>query len=335
MYQMTQKGGDANAQGHLMPIHRRPAATHEGELLDAARRAPAPVALAAVATWVPEQVITIEDLSDYLGLTLAQTKVLTRVHGLREVRMSPGRMLTDSLHEVAARALQAVSDRKRVRYVIHAHTLQDVAPSTVNVVHEVCRRLGLDQASAFSITQQNCASGLLSVDVAAALLDGEPDGLALLLLGEKPFTPLAQLIPGTTVMGEAAAACLLAPGGTRDRMLSYCSRTHGQYSAGLKLWLKLDADRRAAFERGYTDTLAEVILGAVHDAGLTLDDVALILPHNVNRSSWLRVARTLGLDRERLLLDNVARLGHCFCADPFLTSSPPSGRGGWPPATTT
>jgi 3-oxoacyl-[acyl-carrier-protein] synthase-3 len=267
--------------------------------------------------------VTIEQLGDHLEMSRAQVKVMTRVHGLREVRASSQPTLTRALVQVGATALQRIGNRHRVKYVLHAHTLQDVAPSTVNVVHEVCAILGLSHATAFSVTQQNCASGLLALDIAGRLLGGNAHDAALLLMGEKPFTPLAQLIPNTTVMGEAAVACLLRPGGGTDELVAYRSSARGQYSAGLEL----DAEARAAFEREYTPTLAATILRAVADAGLTLDDVALLLPHNVNRSSWVRVARALGLPLERLLLDNVPRLGHCYCADPFLNLVEATERG--------
>jgi 3-oxoacyl-[acyl-carrier-protein] synthase-3 len=222
----------------------------------------------------------------------------------------------DGLIEAAAPIVRSVGDSGRIRYLLHAHTLQEVAPSTVNVIHEVRERLGLHEAMAFSITQQNCASGLLAIDIADKLLEaaGDDDGLALVLMGEKPYTPSAQLIDNTTIMGEAAAACLVAPGGDRDRVLSYASQTLGEYSAGIAL----DAEALRSFEHRYTSTLAAVIERALERAGATLADATLVLPHNVNRSSWTRYARESGLPLERLFLDNVPRLGHCYCADPFL-----------------
>jgi 3-oxoacyl-[acyl-carrier-protein] synthase III len=243
-------------------------------------------------------------------------KVFTRVHGLREVRIGRDTTLTEGLLRVGASAVAAAGDPDRIRYVLHAHTLQEVAPSTINVVRDVCDALGLRRAMAFSVTQQNCASGLLSLDIAHKLLDDDEDdgALALVLMGEKPFTPLAQLIPNTTIMGEAVAACLVRPGGERDRIVSYASRTFGQYSAGLGL----DPESLRRFEQEYTPTLAGVIEEAVRRAGITLADIALVLPHNVNRSSWVRLAKSLDLPLERLFLENVPRFGHCYCADPFL-----------------
>jgi 3-oxoacyl-[acyl-carrier-protein] synthase-3 len=319
---MERKGGDDHGgQDRLIPRNRRPATVRRGRLPDIGARRAVPdshaaVSLAHIAVWLPEEAIGIADLREHLGLTPAQVKVLTRVHGLREVRMSSHATLREGLLTVGAQALDALADLERVRYVLHAHTLTDVAPSTVNVVHEVCDALGVGHATAFSVTQQNCASGLLALDVAGKLLaaDGDEDAVALLLMGEKPFTPLAQLLPNTSVMGEAAVACLLRRGGARDQLAAYHSRTRGQYSAGLEL----AGDSRMEFEREYADTLAVVIATAVAQADLTLDEVSIILPHNVNRSSWIRVARILGLDHDRLLLSNIPTLGHCYCADPFL-----------------
>jgi 3-oxoacyl-[acyl-carrier-protein] synthase III len=320
VYQIDMKGGDHHGgEERLVLRDHGPAATREDRLPDTNPRPPArsgndTVAIAQISTWVPEEAIEIEDLRQHLGMTPAQVKVLTRVHGLRQVRMCAQATLRAALLEVAEAALSSVEDRQRVHYVLHAHTLQDVAPSTVNVIHDVCRELGLGHATAFSVTQQNCASGLIALDIAGKLLHEDANGVALLLMGEKPFTPLAQLIPNTTVMGEATVACVLRPGGDRDQLVSYYSRTRGQYSAGLEL----DGRARSEFESEYTETLADVIRTAVRRAGLTLADVSLILPHNVNRSSWGRVARELEVAEDRLFLSNIARLGHCYCADPFL-----------------
>ena len=57
---------------------------------------------------------------------------------------------------------------------------------------------------------------------------------------------------------------------------------------------------------------------AVRQAGVELSDLAIILPHNVNRASWVRVAGLLELPLDRVYLDNVPITGHSFCADPFV-----------------
>jgi 3-oxoacyl-[acyl-carrier-protein] synthase III len=203
-----------------------------------------------------------------------------------------------------------------VRYVIAARTLHAVVPEPVNVLGEICRGLGLAHATAFAVTQHACASGLLAVDLAGRLLtaDGDPGTLAIVLAGEKAFTPTAQFIPATTVMGEGTAAALVCLGGTADRMLSYATCTRGEYSNGLFLPPEL----AARFQQDYPEVLGQVIRAAVNHAGLDLSDIDLLLPHNVNRVSWVRLCQQLGFPLDRVFLDNIPVTGHCFCADPFI-----------------
>ncbi|GHJ97737.1 hypothetical protein SNE510_72560 [Streptomyces sp. NE5-10] len=53
-------------------------------------------------------------------------------------------------------------------------------------------------------------------------------------------------------------------------------------------------------------------------AGASLPDISLLLPPNINRMTLLRLVRILGIDRDRLFLDGIPSLGHCFGADSFL-----------------
>ena len=64
--------------------------------------------------------------------------------------------------------------------------------------------------------------------------------------------------------------------------------------------------------------MGEVISTAVERAGLRADELALILPHNINVRSWRKVCQQIGLPPSVVLLDNIALLGHTFAADSFL-----------------
>ena len=85
-----------------------------------------------------------------------------------------------------------------------------------------------------------------------------------------------------------------------------------------KRQVPLPEDLAGPFGVAYTEVLAEVVLEAVERAGLTLDDLALVLPHNVNRVSWRRLCSRLGLPIARVRLDDVPVTGHCFGADSFI-----------------
>jgi 3-oxoacyl-[acyl-carrier-protein] synthase-3 len=281
--------------------------------------------LADVAAFLPERRVPVEDLAPELGLTPTQVRVLRRFNGLGEVRrQQPGETLVDLL-EGAARALPTLRGREHlVRYVLHARGVPVVAPYPVNPVHELRTRLGLAGATAFAVTHHACASGLLAIDIAGRLLtrDG-PDALALVVAGEQVFTQDERLAPDHRVFGEGAGACLVSAGGPGDVLLSYVAGQHGD----LDHW---GVDGLAAMDRfaqEYTELLSEVILGAVKQADLALDDLTLVLPHNVNVVSWRRVCRRIGLPVERVLLDNVALVGHTPSADTFINHASAVARG--------
>jgi 3-oxoacyl-[acyl-carrier-protein] synthase-3 len=282
-------------------------------------------ALEAVAAYLPEQRIPIEDLADRLGLSPMQVKVFRRYHGLATVGLDSGGTLLDLLLAAAA-ALGVLRGRERqVRYVLHARSMPVAVPYPLNPLHEMCRLLGLGHATAFTLTHQACATGLLAIDAAGRLLaaDGEPGALALVLAGEKAFTPSAQLMPDTSIFAEGAGACLVRHGGQRDRLLAYTARTRGEFDArpGEQPELAL------RFQREFPASLAEVIRAAVAQAGLRLGDISLILPHNVNKVSWRQLCRAMDFPLERVLLDNVPILGHSFCADAFINYQTAAERG--------
>lgn len=273
-------------------------------------------ALEAVAVCLPPADVPIEQVGQALGLTPRQTTLFRRFHGLDRVRLDPDGTLADMLLGAAAALEPLRGQEHRVRYVLFARSLPVSVPYPHNPVHEVCQKLGLGHAVTFSVTHHACAVGLLAIDLAGRLLadDPDPDALALVLAGEKAFTRDGRMIPETAICGEVSTACLVRAGGGRDRMLSYATIQRGEFDGRLAE----DPDLLARFQKVFSTAMAEVIQGALAEAGLTLADVALILPHNVNRISWRRVCKLLGYPLEQVLLDNVSVTGHCFGADVFV-----------------
>jgi 3-oxoacyl-[acyl-carrier-protein] synthase III len=272
--------------------------------------------LEAVSVYLPDSRLPVEELADELQLTSMQMKLFKRFNGLAEVCREPARTLPDLLLAGADGLAELRGREHQVRYVLHARTMPVVVPYPVNPVHGVCRALGLEHATAFTVSHHACATGLLAIDIAGRLLraDGDRDALALILTGEKAFTRDAQLVPGSSIFAEASAACLVTADGPRDRVLAYAVSIRGEFNG------RIEEDPELAFRYAeeYQTTLAETILAAVAKAGLRLDEISLILPHNVNLPTWKRLGRAIGFPADRILLDNVPLVGHAFCADSFL-----------------
>ena len=282
-------------------------------------------ALKAVACYLPDQRVPVEDVAGPLGLTSMQVRVFRRYLGLAEIRLDHGRSLLDLLSAAAGRLAGLRGAAHHVRYVLHARALPVVAPYPVSPVRDLCHAFGLDHADAFTVSQQACATGLLAVDIAGRLLaeDGDPDALALVITGEKAFTRDARMVPGMSIFGEAAAACLVGPDGPADRVLSFAASVRGGFDG------RLDELPEVAsrFEKEYPASLAEAMSAAADQAGVSLSALRLILPHNVNALSWQRLCRRIGFPVSRVLLDNVPVTGHAFCADPFVNYVTATERG--------
>lgn len=273
-------------------------------------------AIEAVEAFVPRQSITVEDTAERLGINRNQMKVFRRVHGLAQLRWDPDLSLLDMLSFPAEAVLAAMPDRSRIRYLVYAHTAPDVAPAPISMAQLLRDKLGLVHAEAFAVTQQNCASGLAAADIATHLLlaEGDPTLRALVVTGEKAASRVFSIIPGTSVMGEGSAACLVNISGDGMRIRSYSVKTNGQYAQIYPPVPQVMAD----FFSTYTSTISETLREAIARAGLGLEDVTMIVPHNVNLSSWRRVISELGVPSELVYLDNVPRYSHCFSSDAFL-----------------
>lgn len=271
-------------------------------------------AIVSVSSHLPGTV-PLASLQATLRLTDIERRKFMKFYGLKDICRSPESEV-DSLVAVANKLESLAGAEDRVRYVARAKTMPISHVYPDSPLRQACDALGLSHATSFTVTDHACASGLLVVDMCGMLLaaDGDPDALALVLLGEKAFTHVVGIIADVAVMGEGFAAVLVRAGGQSDRLLGYATRTHGNAAGSLAM----TPAQEQKFRLIYHNALAEVVHAALDVAGLAITDVDLLLPHNINTVSWRRTAGEIGLPLERVFLDNVKVTGHCFCADPFI-----------------
>jgi 3-oxoacyl-[acyl-carrier-protein] synthase-3 len=272
--------------------------------------------LQRIEAFAPSRSATIEEVASSVGLNRHQARMFRRIRGIERMRWDPDLDLFDLVCAPAETLLKTEPERETIRYLIFAHTFQDLTPSYINATDRIRERLGLTSAESFAVTQQNCASGLAAIDIAGELLmrDGDASARALVITGEKPFTGIVRFMVNVSIMGEASSACLVGLGGEGGRLRSYAVRTAGQFSDGFRMAPEVLRD----FNDTYNPALAEVMSQALADAGLDLSDITMVVPHNVNVSSWWRLCSKLDLDRDRVFLDNVPQFSHCYCTDPFV-----------------
>ncbi|MFJ8860114.1 3-oxoacyl-[acyl-carrier-protein] synthase III C-terminal domain-containing protein [Streptomyces sp. NPDC102451] len=280
--------------------------------------------LVAVSSHLPETV-PVDGLKESLGLNDQQVRRFTRLYGLDRICKAPGRSEAELLLAAAGKLEGLAGQEDRIRYVIRAKGLRTTAPYPENPLQDVREALGLRRARTFAVADHGCATGLLALDIAGMLLerDGDPDGLALILAGDKTLTPFSQWVVDVSIMAEGTAAVLVGPGGGPDRVLGYASSIHGRADGVIDLTGDLAKDAI----RIYQDALEEVVVAAAEEAGITVADLDLVLPHNVNRVSWTVAAKNLGIPPGKIFLDNIGAVGHSFCADPFINYRSARDRG--------
>jgi 3-oxoacyl-[acyl-carrier-protein] synthase-3 len=166
--------------------------------------------------------------------------------------------------------------------------------------------------------------GLHVLQIARYLLHGAPPRhKALIVTGDKILSHRLRLIPDTTLLGEAAAGCVVGTDPRGDRVVGRALTVHGRFYQCLDCPEQL----RAEYKQRYVELLGQAMAAAIEDAGCDPAGIAAVLPHNVNRLSWKKICAALGIPADRVFLDNVPKLGHCYASDPFINLAAARGGG--------
>ena len=169
--------------------------------------------------------------------------------------------------------------------------------------------LELTRASVAGVDQQGCASLMSALRIGRAMLSAEPELGTVLCVSADVFPKGKRRDLVYNVISDGACAVLLQHG-TANRILSCAQVTKGSY------WDAAEMEHEVI--AAYFPTARNLILRSLDDAGLTLDDIALVIPHNVSRRSWDILRGLLGLPEERIYMGNIARVGHTIASDNIL-----------------
>lgn len=261
---------------------------------------------------IPEQRKSLTEVAVPLGLSALDIRMFARFYGLQSFPRQPG-TVDDLIHPLLEQFVAAHPDLlPRIRHVVHAHTVPALRPfhASGRALLDACGFA--DSTEYCSLTMGHCATSLSAVDYVCSRL--KHDEYALLLIGEKAFHPKVELLDNTTIMGEAACAVLLSQSGDRARVIARYSAQAGEFSQHKGN----EARTNPAFAEAYFGFVSNALRNAATHFDCALGALDWIAPHNVNLSSWQKVADELAIPRSRVYLQNVPRYGHCFGADPYL-----------------
>jgi 3-oxoacyl-[acyl-carrier-protein] synthase-3 len=283
-------------------------------MTDADNPGPRRAAITAVATYVPERVVTNADLSHRLDTS--DDWIVTRT-GIRERRAGAPGETTASMSAEAVRRLMAARSlaAEDVETILVATVTPDmVFPATACLVQD---RLGLPRAWGYDISA--ACSGFLYALTTGAQMVASGAHRRVVVVGADLMSAIIDPTDRTTAVlfGDGAGAVLLEPAEPGYGVLDFLHRVDGSGAGDLYMIAGgsrrpasaetiangehyLRQNGRAVFKFAVT-AMADCIEALLLKHGLAATDLAAVIPHQANQRILDATADRLGLPRERMV----------------------------------
>jgi 3-oxoacyl-(acyl-carrier-protein) synthase III len=282
--------------------------------------------IAAVGRYLPVDTVSSAEVehrvshrSGNVHLPIGTLELLTGVasrHYARDDEAS-----SDLAVQAARRAIEAAAvDPGEIDLLIFAAASHDVAePATANIVQA---KLGCGAASVLDV-KNACNSFLNALDIAAAYVESGRFRCVLIASGEK-LSPticwelddrraLRTRLPALT-LGDGAGSCVVVGGqSTGSRILKGGFTSDGSawrastvLSGGTLMWG--DVTHRffecnsAQLERLACEHLPPLVTQVLSQVGWSLNDLDLIVPHQVSLGVIERICSAVGIDSDRCVV---------------------------------
>jgi 3-oxoacyl-[acyl-carrier-protein] synthase III len=284
---------------------------------------PPSVGLLGLGGYLPARVMTNADWAARLDTSDAW---ITQRTGIRERRIAAADETTVDLAAAAAQVALAdagMTARDVDEIIVASDTPEAYSPDTAAFVQH---RLGAREIPAFDLGSSGCAGFLLGLDVARARIGGS--GRKALVIGVELLTRLMDWEDRDTcvLFGDAAGAAVVGAGPGAAAILAATAGTDGSRAdilgcevggtrrpftlerAQAREHQRLTMKGREVFREAVTRMTA-ASREVLSQAGLTRDDVALVVPHQANLRIIQAVAHALELPSEKVFT-NVQDLGN-------------------------
>lgn len=299
-------------------------------MIDAERGTPT-VGIDAVSYWLPEAAPTLAELAGR-GALRGSAETLA-AFGFERARVAG----TESHAEMALHAARELIEEAGVApdeidLILYAGALtssstmacdtgddgsvlrlSDVMDFFKYPVSALQSELDLTRAAVAGVDQQGCASVFSAVRLGRAMLIAEPEMETVLVVSADRLPQGAKREIVYNLVSDGACAALLRRSNgraARNRIIACHQITKGAYwDAG-----SLEHEVVAA----YFPTAQTVVAELLRKAGVTMQDVRWVIPHNVSLRSWEILLGLLGCPREKLFAANIPRIGHTIAADNFI-----------------
>jgi 3-oxoacyl-[acyl-carrier-protein] synthase III len=271
--------------------------------------------LAALACHIPERRIEAEAIITSAGGRRADARVFSKLFGIERVAASePG----EPLAERFGPALQSLAQRyygKPIDTLFYVHGLPTQYARGRSPVLDLCRshkRLLGSVRLFYDVDQHNCAGWFWALQMARQLLEAGLAHCVAIVAGDclADFALSRRYVPGCTLIGDAFAAVVVdaAQGGVQIGAIALSHRA--EFAFGL---YGSEAEMRC-----FNQAHDQMVTHALDAVGFPWNSNEKLLPHNVNKLIWLPFCRRQAIDLDRVQLQLIPDIGHCYTTDPLL-----------------
>ncbi|WPM32785.1 ketoacyl-ACP synthase III [Hydrogenobacter sp. T-2] len=259
--------------------------------------------------YVPDKVLTNFDLEKMVDTS--DDWITTRT-GIRERRIAGSESLTDMAYRASLEALESAQiDPQEIDAIIFATLTPDLGfPASACLLQA---RLGANRAYAFDISAA-CSGFLYGLEIASSMLSSGRAKRVLLVGAEK----LSQIVDWTdrstcVLFGDGAGAVVLSSEGEGE-LLASVMRSDGNY------WEILYAERCGYIKMKGKElfklavrSMADVCEEVLQSAGVSTQDIDLIVPHQANIRIMQALVEKLNVPMERVY-SNIHKYGNTSAA---------------------
>jgi 3-oxoacyl-[acyl-carrier-protein] synthase-3 len=267
--------------------------------------------------YVPERVMTNEHWAELVDTT---DEWITQRTGIKRRRIAADDETTLTLAANAAGL--AIKDAGLTpddidEIIVATDTPELYTPDTAALLQDF---LGCRHIPTYDLGGSGCAGFVQALDVARARISFSPK--KVLVVGAELITRLIDWTDRSTAVlfGDGAGAVVLGPDPGRARIIDVVTGTDGSAAGILTLaaggtrnpfnrrtlesgeYNRLVMDGRRVFTEA-VNRMSEAVTEVLQRIGSTVEDVALVIPHQANLRIIDAVRKRLGVDRDRVYVN--------------------------------
>ncbi|MDB4986227.1 MAG: 3-oxoacyl-(acyl-carrier-protein)-like protein [Myxococcaceae bacterium] len=258
---------------------------------------------------LPEHALEVEELFALAGRTIPEGQTLEtyaadyrRSFGIERVLVEERRdeleMLTPLLERFFAERHATPAEIDLLICNVDSNRKCD-SYDPYAVLASLQRRFGMEKSVVFAVGQA-CSSTLFASRLADSLFTtGEYQNA--LYLSTSRVTRNDQRDIGVTLLSDGVGLLYLHRDATKLRLVDTISATHGCYEQATIDPMRVDVTAKMKVIQSGAKTVRDILVRN----GLTVRDLVVMVPQNLNVGGWNTYARLLELDLDIVKLDNV------------------------------